>query len=53
MLEVFKQQNKIKDKLFVFGALLFVIFCAIPGYIILSWFGACATYVIFNDFDNR
>lgn len=52
MWEVFKQQNKIKDKLFVFGTLLFVIFCAVPGYIVLSWFGAFATYVCFNDFDK-
>lgn len=51
--KAFKQQNKIKDKLLVFGTLLFVIFCAVPGYIVLSWFGAFATYVIFNDFDNR
>ena len=48
---VFKNEQKFLDKLIVLGCLLFVIFIVIPGYIVLSWFGAIATYICFNDFE--
>ena len=51
--EAYKKQNKTSDKVFILASFIFVLCVAIPGYIALSWFGAFATYVIFNDFDNR
>ena len=50
---VFKNEQKISNKLIVLCILLYIIFIVVPGYIVLSWFGAIATYICFNDFNKQ
>jgi len=49
---VFNKQTKISDKIFTLCCFVFVISVVIPGYIVLSWFGALITYIIFNSRDE-
>ena len=50
---IFKNEQKISDKIIVLGCLLCITFVVVPGYVVLSWLGAIVTYISFNDFDKQ
>lgn len=53
MIDTLKYEKSLINKIFCFIFLLFIYIVLIGGYIIASWFGAFATYIIFNDFEHN